>query len=140
MQTANFLGYFCMAIPAALLMRRWGYKAGMIVGLATFGTGMILFWPAAMSGVYLPFLFALFMVGCGASILETACNPFVAQFGPAATSERRLNFAQSFNPPGTIVGVVIGARFIFSGIELKAAADRRHAPGRHLRHLSPRVS
>lgn len=117
-QTANFLGYFCMAIPAALLMRRWGYKAGMIVGLCTFGLGMILFWPAAITGLYLPFLFALFVVGSGASILETACNPFMAQFGSPATSERRLNFAQSFNPPGTIVGVVIGARFIFSGIEL----------------------
>src|ERR1700688_196497 len=55
-QTANFLGYFCMAVPAALLMRRWGYKAGMIAGLATFGLGMILFWPAALSGLYLPFL------------------------------------------------------------------------------------
>lgn len=118
-QTANFLGYFCMAIPAALMMRRWGYKAGMIVGLGTFGLGMILFWPAAMSGTYLPFLLALFMVGSGASILETASNPFMAQFGPASTSERRLNFAQSFNPPGTIIGVIIGARFIFSGIELK---------------------
>lgn len=127
-QTANFLGYFCMAIPAALMMRRWGYKTGMIAGLSTFGMGMILFWPAAMSGVYLPFLFALFTVGCGASMLETACNPFVAQFGPAETSERRLNFVQSFNPPGTIIGVVIGARYIFSGIELKQpqiAAMRR---------------
>ena len=120
-QTANFLGYFCMAIPAALLMRRWGYKAGMIVGLCMFGLGMILFWPAALSALYLPFLIALFVVGCGASILETACNPFVAQFGSAATSERRLNFAQAFNPPGTIVGVVIGARFIFSGVELNPA-------------------
>lgn len=120
-QTANFLGYFCMAIPAALLMRRWGYKAGMIVGLCLFGSGMILFWPAAISGQYLPFLVALFVVGSGASILETACNPFMAQFGSSATSERRLNFAQSFNPPGTIIGVVIGARFIFSGIELTPA-------------------
>ena len=118
-QTANFLGYLCMAIPAALMMRRWGYKTGMIAGMATFGTGMVLFWPAAMSGVYLPFLFALFMVGCGASMLETACNPFMAQFGPSGTSEQRLNFVQSFNPPGTIVGVIIGAHFIFSGIELK---------------------
>lgn len=127
-QTANFLGYFCMAIPAALLMRRWGYKSGMILGMTTFGTGMILFWPAAMSGVYVPFLLALFMVGCGASMLETACNPFIAQFGSPETSERRLNFTQSLNPPGTIIGVIIGARFIFSGIELKPpqiAAMRR---------------
>src|SRR6202041_1143977 len=115
--TANFTGYFCMAIPAALVMRRWGYKAGMVMGLCLFGVGMVLFWPAAVTGQYVPFLVALFAVGCGASVLETAANPFMAQFGPAETSERRLNFAQSFNPPGTILGVIIGARFIFSGIE-----------------------
>jgi FHS family L-fucose permease-like MFS transporter len=118
-QTANFLGYFCMAIPAALVMRRFGYKTGMVTGLVLFGSGMVLFWPAAVSGQYLPFLIALFTVGCGASVLETAANPFMAQFGPPATSERRLNFAQSFNPPGTILGVVLGARYIFSGVELK---------------------
>src|ERR1700726_1891702 len=119
-QTANFLGYFCMAIPAALVMRRWGYKAGMVMGLTLFGGGMVLFWPAAVSGSYGPFLVALFTVGCGASVLETAANPFMAQFGPADTSERRLNFAQSFNPPGTVLGVILGAQFIFSGVELKA--------------------
>jgi MFS transporter, FHS family, L-fucose permease len=119
-QTANFLGYFCMAIPAALVMRRWGYKAGMVMGLTLFGGGMVLFWPAAVTGQYVPFLVALFAVGCGASVLETAANPFMAQFGPAATSERRLNFAQSFNPPGTVLGVILGAQFIFSGVELKA--------------------
>jgi FHS family L-fucose permease-like MFS transporter len=119
-QTANFFGYFCMAIPAALVMRRFGYKTGMVIGLLLFGTGMVLFWPAAVSGQYVPFLVALFTVGCGASVLETAANPFMAQFGPAETSERRLNFAQAFNPPGTILGVVIGSQFIFSGVELKA--------------------
>jgi FHS family L-fucose permease-like MFS transporter len=119
--TANFTGYFCMAIPAALVMRRWGYKAGMVSGLCLFGAGMVLFWPAAVSGRYLPFLVALFAVGCGASILETAANPFMAQFGAPATSERRLNFAQAFNPPGTILGVWIGRQFIFSGVELTPA-------------------
>src|SRR5437868_4256142 len=119
--TANFTGYFCMAIPAALVMRRWGYKAGMVTGLCLFGSGMVLFWPAAVSGKYVPFLIALFAVGCGASILETAANPFMAQFGPPPTSERRLNFAQAFNPPGTILGVWIGREFIFSGVELTPA-------------------
>jgi len=119
-QTANFLGYFFMAMPAALLMRKWGYKAGMVTGLCLFGGGMVLFWPAAVSGQYLPFLVALFTVGSGASFLETAANPFIAQFGDPATSEQRLNFSQSFNPPGTIIGVLIGARFIFSGVEKKA--------------------
>ena len=116
-QTANFFGYFCLAIPAALLMRRWGYKAGMVTGLIMFGTGMILFWPAASSRQYAPFLIALFTVGGGASILETAANPFIAQFGDPATSEQRLNFSQAFNPPGTITGVIIGTYFIFSGVE-----------------------
>ncbi len=119
-QTANFLGYFFMALPAALLMRKWGYKAGMVTGLVLFGGGMVLFWPAAVSGQYVPFLVALFTVGSGASFLETASNPFIAQFGDPATSEQRLNFSQSFNPPGTIVGVLLGARFIFSGVEKKA--------------------
>ena len=119
-QTANFLGYFFMAIPAALLMRKWGYKAGMVTGLCLFGGGMILFWPAAVSHQYVAFLVALFTVGSGASFLETASNPFIAQFGPSETSEQRLNFSQSFNPPGTIIGVLIGAQFIFSGVEKKA--------------------
>src|SRR6266852_1869949 len=100
--TANFTGYFVMAMPAALLMRKWGYKAGMVTGLCLFGGGMILFWPAAVSGQYLPFLVALFTVGSGASFLETAANPFIAQFGDPATSEKRLNFSQSFNAPGKI--------------------------------------
>src|SRR6202041_1803778 len=85
-QTANFLGYFFMALPAALLMRKWGYKAGMVTGLCLFGCGMVLFWPAAVSGQYLPFLVALFTVGSGASFLETASNPFIAQFGDPATA------------------------------------------------------
>ena len=119
--TANFTGYFCMAIPAALVMRRWGYKTGMLIGTTLFGSGLVLFWPAAVSGMYVPFLVALFAVGCGLSILETACNPFIAQFGPAPTSERRLNFAQAFNPPGTILGVWIGRKFILSGVELTPA-------------------
>ena len=120
-QTANFFGYFCMAIPAGLLMRRWGYKAGMVTGLLLFGSGMFLFLPAALRGEYVMFLIALFTVGCGASILETAANPFIAQFGDPVTSEQRLNFSQAFNPPGTVTGVLIGTYFIFSGVEPNAA-------------------
>jgi FHS family L-fucose permease-like MFS transporter len=135
-QTANFFGYFCMAIPAALLMRRWGYKAGMVTGLVMFGAGMILFWPAAVSGQYAMFLIALFTVGCGASILETAANPFIAQFGDPVTSEQRLNFSQSFNPPGTITGVLIGTYFIFSGVEKNAAeVEAMRAAGTYQAYL-----
>ena len=116
-QTAVFLAYGTMAIPAALLTRRFGYRVGILTGLCVFAAGTLLFWPAAVIGQYAPFLFALFAVGCGSSILETAANPFMAQFGDPATSERRLNFAQAFNPPGTITGVLLGTWFIFSGVE-----------------------
>jgi FHS family L-fucose permease-like MFS transporter len=115
-QTSVFLAYGIMATPAAFLMRRFGYKAGLVIGLVTFGIGTLMFWPAAIIGQYMPFLIALFIVGCGSSILETAANPLVAQFGDPSTSEQRLNFSQSFNPPGTIIGVLIGTFFIFSGV------------------------
>jgi FHS family L-fucose permease-like MFS transporter len=119
-QTSVYFGYFCMALPAAFFMRRFGYKAGILGGLCIFGSGMLLFWPAAVVGQYAPFLVALFMVGCGSAILETAANPFIAQLGPSATSERRLNLAQAFNPPGNVTGVVLGSVVILSGIELSA--------------------
>jgi FHS family L-fucose permease-like MFS transporter len=115
-QTAVFMGYFCMALPAAIFMRRLGYKAGILAGLCLFGGGMLLFWPAAIFGHYGPFLLALFVVGCGSATLETASNSFIAQLGASATSERRLNLSQAFNPPGTITGVLIGTFFIFSGV------------------------
>ncbi len=120
-QTAVFLAYAVMATPAALLIRRFGYKAGLVTGLVTFGIGTLAFWPAAVIGLYTPFLLALFIVGCGSSILETSANPLVAQFGSPHTLEQRLNFAQALNPPGTIAGVLIGTFFIFSGVEKNAA-------------------
>ncbi len=129
-QTAVFFGYFLMAIPAANLMRRFGYKTGILLGLSLFGAGTLLFWPAAVIGRYEAFLLALFIVGCGSATLETAANPLIAQFGPASTSERRLNFAQAFNPPGTILGVLLGTYFIFSGVEVSPAeAARLRAAG-----------
>jgi FHS family L-fucose permease-like MFS transporter len=139
-QTAVFFGYFCMAIPAALLMRRFGYKSGILTGLCLFGTGTLLFWPAAIIGRYPPFLMALFIVGCGSAILETAANPFVAQFGAAATAERRLNFSQAFNPPGTITGVLVGTYFIFSGFEPSAAeAGKMKEAGTYAAYLHTEI-
>ena len=106
--TANFLAYGVMAIPAALITRRFGYQRGLLVGLCVFAGGTMLFWPAAVVGRYSLFLVALFAVGCGLSILETTANPMIAQFGDPATSERRLNYAQALNPPGTIAGLPAG--------------------------------
>jgi MFS transporter, FHS family, L-fucose permease len=117
-QFAQFMGYFIMAIPAALFMRRFGYKSGFVMGLLLFGLGAFLFWPAAIVAKYGFFLVALLIIGSGLSFLETASNPFIAQLGDPASSERRLNFSQAFNPFGAITGVLIGTVFIFSGIEL----------------------
>ena len=120
-QTAVFLGYFLMALPTAMLTRAKGYKAGILLGLGLFGVGLLLFWPAAVVGRYSFMLGALLLVGSGSAVLEASANPYVAGAGPAGSSERRLNFAQSFNPPGTITGVLVGTYFIFSGVELSPA-------------------
>src|ERR1700721_3766589 len=119
-QAAFYMGYFLLAIPAALLMRRMGYKVGIVVGLLLFASGSFLFWPAAVLGRYGFFLFALFVIASGLSFLETASNPFIAQLGDPDTSERRLNFSQAFNPFGAMTGALIGTVFIFSGAELPA--------------------
>lgn len=111
-QSAFYLGYFCFAIPAALMMTRFGYKAGVITGLGLFGIGALLFWPAAFAMSYPMFLFALFVIASGLAFLETAANPMVATLGPPEAAERRLNFAQSFNPLGSITGVLLGATLI----------------------------
>src|SRR5437763_11086471 len=86
-QSAFYLGYFLLAIPSAMLMRRSGYKAGFIIGLLLLGTGTFLFWPAAIVGKYGFFLFALFVIASGLSFLETASNPFIAQMGDPDSSE-----------------------------------------------------
>jgi FHS family L-fucose permease-like MFS transporter len=118
-QSAFYMGYFIWALPAAYILRRWGYKSGLIIGLILFGTGSFLFWPAALIGQYTPFLISLFIIATGLAFLETAANPFIAYAsGPAHSSEKRLNIAQAFNPLGAIAGVLIGTLFIFSGIEL----------------------
>jgi len=112
-----YLGYFLLAIPAGQLMHKFGYKMGIITGLVLLGTGCLMFWPAAQANLYAFFLAALFVIASGLSFLETAANPFIAQLGPTASSERRLNFSQAFNPLGSITGVLIGTVFIFSGIQ-----------------------
>src|SRR5208337_2991434 len=143
LQSAFYMGYFLLAMPAALLMRRLGYKAGFIIGLLLYAFGTLLFWPAAIVGRYGFFLFALFVIASGLSFLETASNPFIAQLGDPASSERRLNFSQAFNPFGAITGVLIGTVFIFSGVELSpeqiANLQAQHAYDAYLRSETLRV-
>src|SRR5579871_6389127 len=142
-QSAFYMGYFLLAIPAALLMRRLGYKAGFVTGLLLYGSGCYSFWPAALSGRYAFFLLALFVIASGLSFLETAANPFIAQLGDPDTSERRLNFSQAFNPFGAITGALAGTVFIFSGVELTpeqiAARQAAHTYDAYLRSETLRV-
>ena len=120
-QTAFFGGYFLAALPAGWLMERIGYRKGILVGLGTCALGALLFIPAASIRTYSFFLFALFVMACGQGILEVAANPYVTILGPPESSERRLNFAQSFNAVGAWVTPYIGKIFILSGIEYSAA-------------------
>jgi len=142
-QFAFYLGYFVLAMPAALVMRRLGYKSGFVIGLCLYSVGAVLFWPAAEVGRYSFFLIALFIIASGLSFLETASNPFIAQLGDPRSAARRLNLAQAFNPLGSITGVLIGTIFIFSGVELSpqqvADLQARHAYGAYLHSETLRV-
>lgn len=142
-QSAFYMGYFLLSMPAALFMRRYSYKAGLVTGLLFYSAGTLLFYPAAMAGRYGFFLGALFVIASGLAFLETGANPFIAQLGDPATSERRLNFSQAFNPIGAITGALVGTVFIFSGIELNPAQiEAMKATGTYdayLRHETMRV-
>ena len=142
-QSAYYLGYFLLSMPAALIMRKFSYKTGLVIGLLLYSLGTFLFWPAAIVRQYGLFLFALFVVASGASFLETGANPFIAVLGNPRTSERRLNFSQAFNPIGAVGGVLVGTIFILSGIELTAPqVAAMKAAGRYdayLQHETMRV-
>jgi MFS transporter, FHS family, L-fucose permease len=114
---AFYLGYFFMALPAGYVMRKFGYKRGIILGLVLYGGGALLFYPAAEARVYSFFLVALFTMACGIACLETAANLYVTVLGDPSKSEWRLNFSQSFNGISIILGPIIGALFIFSKTE-----------------------
>src|ERR1035437_3387128 len=120
-QSAFYMGYFLLAMPAAMIMDRYNYKTGLIIGLLLFATGCFLFYPATHVAQYWLFLFALFIIASGLAFLETGANSFIAVLGDAATSEQRLNFSQAFNPLGAMSGALIGTVFIFSGTEHTSA-------------------
>jgi len=114
-QATTYLGYFLMALPAGLIITRHGYRRGVVMGLLLFGIGSLLFIPGAMSMSFAMFLLALFVIGCGLAMLETAANPYAAELGDKATAASRLNLAQSFNGLGCILAPVIVGGFLFSG-------------------------
>jgi FHS family L-fucose permease-like MFS transporter len=131
-QSAFYGGYFVFAMPAALFMRRFGYKAAVVLGLLLYAAGAVLFFPAAEEHKYIFFLGALFVIASGLSFLETSANPLVAVLGAPATSERRLNFAQAFNPLGVLFGVYVGSRFILSNRQLPATQLAHDVVGPYL--------
>jgi FHS family L-fucose permease-like MFS transporter len=116
--SAFFIAYFVMALPAGALMKRHGYKAGIVGGLLLFATGTFLFWPAATLRSYPFFLGALFVIASGLTFLETAANPYISVLGDPATAPRRLNFAQAFNGLGASLAALLGGRLILSGTAL----------------------
>lgn len=111
-QVAFYGGYFAMAFPAAMFIRKFSYKAGVLMGLGLYAVGAFLFWPAKMLGAYPYFLLAYFILTCGLSFLETSCNPYILSMGTEETSTRRLNLAQSFNPMGSLLGMYVAMNFI----------------------------
>jgi FHS family L-fucose permease-like MFS transporter len=115
-QFAYYGAYFSLAIPAALINKRYGYKAGVLTGLGLATLGGLLFIPASLMLAYLPFLIALFVLASGLSILETSANPFVIAMGPERSATQRLNLAQAFNPVGANIGVLLGAVLILPNI------------------------
>ncbi|QPH40207.1 L-fucose:H+ symporter permease [Pedobacter endophyticus] len=112
---AVFFAYFLMAIPAGMILKKWGYKATMIAGLLAFAFGAFLFVPAANNLSYITFLIALFIIGCGLTMLETSANPYAAVLGDPAKATSRLNLAASFNGLAAMIAPVIGGMFILSG-------------------------
>src|SRR5213082_1708516 len=120
-QVAFFGGYFLAAFPAGRVMEKIGYKKGILAGLFLCAAGAVLFLPASSSRVYAFFLVALFVMACGQSFLEVAANPYVTVLGPAASAERRLNFAQSFNAVGATISPLLGRALILTGVEYTPA-------------------
>lgn len=123
-QVTFYGGYFAMALPAALFIRRFSYKSGIVLGLALYAVGALLFVPACKTGSYYPFLLAYFVLTCGLSFLETSANPYILSMGPSETATQRLNLAQAFNPIGSLMGMFAAIYFIQTRISPLSTEER----------------
>ena len=123
-QLAFYGEYFVMAFPAALFIRKYSYKTGILLGLGLYALGALLFIPASMLGYYYPFLIAYFILTCGLSFLETSSNPYILSMGDERTATRRLNLAQAFNPIGSLLGMFAAMFFIQSRLNPMSTAER----------------
>lgn len=128
-QVAFYGGYFAMAFPAAMFIRKYSYKAGILLGLGLYALGAFLFFPAKMTGEYYPFLCAYFILTCGLSFLETSANPYILSMGTEETATRRLNLAQSFNPMGSLLGMYVAMNFIQARLNPLDTVDRAALSG-----------
>ena len=129
-QFAFYGGYGTMAIPAALFASRYSYKAGILLGLALYAVGAFLFWPAAKYEEFHFFLISLYILTFGLAFLETTANPYILAMGDPQTATRRLNFAQSFNPLGSITGMFVASQLVLTNLE----SDKRDAAGNLIYH------
>ena len=123
-QVAFYGGYFAMAVPAALFVRKYSYKAGILLGLGLYAVGALMFLPASAIGSYYPFLIAYFILTCGLSFLETSANPYILSMGSDETATRRLNLAQAFNPIGSLCGMFVAMKFIQAKLNPLSTAER----------------
>ena len=128
-QMAFYGAYFCLALPAALFIRKHSYKSGVILGLCLYAAGAILFLPAASAASYAFYLIAIYIMAAGCSVLETTANPYVMSMGSPETATRRLNIAQSFNPIGSILGILVSKYFILQDISLYSVSGTYAAVG-----------
>ena len=128
-QMAFYGAYFCLALPAALFIRKHSYKSGVILGLCLYAAGAILFLPAASAASYAFYLIAIYIMAAGCSVLETTANPYVMSMGSPETATRRLNIAQSFNPLGSILGILVSKYFILQDISLYSVSGTYAAVG-----------
>lgn len=127
-QVAFYGGYFAMAFPAAMFIRKFSYKSGVLMGLGLYAVGALLFFPAKLSGSFYPFLAAYFILTCGLSFLETSCNPYIMSMGTEDTATRRLNFAQAFNPMGSLCGMFVAMNFIQARLNPLDTVQRAELP------------
>ena len=128
-QFAFYGSYFCFALPAALFIKRFSYKHGILLGLLLYAGGAILFYPAALAESYPFYLVAIYILAGGCSVLETTANPYILSMGSPETATRRLNIAQSFNPIGSIMGILLSQQFILRDISLFSISETYMALG-----------
>ncbi len=115
-QFAFYFGYFCLALPAALFIRKYSYKSGIILGLSLYAIGALMFYPAAKFEEYTFFLISLYVITSGLAFLETTSNPLILSLGDPETSTQRLNLAQAFNPIGSLMGMIVAQQFVLSAL------------------------